>query len=397
MGFLILGTMLSKASYFISMPYLALRLKFALGMSPPMIGLTLGLGPCVGILAGFYIGYLSDHWGRKRLFSGSILIWSLTFAGFAVARHFWQFAALNMLNGLCTSATQPVSAALISDLTETALRKTAFHLRYFAINLGASFGPVLGAWLLLRDPAVGFFVTSVVYLLYGLACVACLPSDSKQGTGAPSGNFSETLAALAQDRPLLLYTLAFVLMGATYSQLDSTLPQYLQGARGEEGIRLFGLLMGANAASVVVFQLPLTRLMSRFSLLGTVKAGTFVYGLGMALLGLIGHGQGHGKAGFLFAMVVLTLGEILIFSNGNLVIDQIAPEDKKGAYFGASSLWALGATLGPGIGGWVLLLAGGRALFAIAGLVAIGNVLIYRAGERAERGGEPGRPALVPA
>ncbi len=92
--FLIVGTMLSKASYFLSMPYLALRMKTTLGLDPVAIGFTLGLGPLVGLVAGFYLGYLSDHWGRKQIFELSMLVWSFTFVGFGLATELWQFALL---------------------------------------------------------------------------------------------------------------------------------------------------------------------------------------------------------------------------------------------------------------------------------------------------------------
>src|SRR5687767_9164062 len=87
--FLILGTLLSKASYFVSMPYLAIRMKSVLNLSPVMIGITLGLGPLMGLCAGFYLGYLSDHRGRKLIFTASILIWSLIFVGFGLATEHW--------------------------------------------------------------------------------------------------------------------------------------------------------------------------------------------------------------------------------------------------------------------------------------------------------------------
>ncbi len=286
-----------------------------------------------------------------------------------------------MLNGLCHAATHPVSAALISDHTEVRLRKTAFHLRYFAINVGASVGPFFGASLLLKDPSLGFYLTAAVYLVYWLACALWLPRDSKRPSGEAghAATFRETMTAIANDPPLLYYTLAFILMGTTYAQLESTLPQYLQAAQGDAGVKLFGLLMGVNALSVVTLQIPLTRVMRRLSLLGTVKAGSGVYGMGLALFGVVG----QSRLGMILAMVILTMGEVLIFSNGNLLIDQIAPEDKKGAYFGASGLWALGATFGPAFGGYLMVASGGQALFFVMGAIGIANGFVYGLGHRA--------------
>ena len=380
--FMVIGTMFSRTSFFVSMPYLALRLQGSLNLDPLEVGLTMGIGPLVGIFAGFYVGYLSDQWGRKSIFTASVLLSSLTFLGFAHATAIWHFAVLNTLIGLCNAAGHPVSAALISDLTPVAQRKSAYQLRYFAINLGATVGPVAGAWLLLKGPSLGFWVTSVVFLLFGLACLVWIPADAPRSDSTEDrATFTQTLRALSRDRPLLYYTLAFIFMGLTYSQLESTLPQQLKASFGDSGVRLYGLLMGVNAATVVIFQLPITWATSRLSLIGTVKLGSIIYGVGFLVWSFIGQGDWTYSIG----MAILTLGEILIFSNGSLVIDQIAPEKNKGAYFGASGLWALGATVGPAMGGAILMRAGGPVMYACMGGLGILNAGVYELGRRAQK------------
>lgn len=377
--FLLLGTLFSKAAFFISMPYLALNLQTRLGLDPVTIGWTLGIGPFVGIWGGFYIGHLSDIWGRRTILISSILIWSLAFLGFAYAEKLWQFALLNTLSGLCSAAYYPVSSALISDLTTATNRKLVFHLRYYVSNVAAALGPLAGAGFALYNPTFGFLMTGSVYLLYGLASVKWLPKRVSKEAAGTTATFKETLQSMWDDRPLLYYTLAFVVMGLTYSQLESTLPQFLNLQKGKEGVRLFGLLIGLNGLTVVVFQLPLTKLTSGWALAKTINFGSVLYGLGFAMLGL----TAQSEIGLMVSMVVLTLGEVLIFSNANLLIDSIAPDDKKGAYFGASGMWALGPTLGPALGGYVMVAVGGPALFIILGLVAVANLGFYSLGQRA--------------
>jgi len=379
--FVLLGTLFSKAAFFVSMPYLALNLQTRLGLDPVTIGWTLGIGPFVGIWGGFYIGHLSDKLGRRTILITSILIWALAFFGFAYAEKLWQFALLNTISGLCSAAYYPVSSALISDLTTSANRKLVFHLRYYVSNVAAALGPLAGAGFALYNPKLGFLMTGLVYVIYGLASVKWLPKRELAKASNAATTFRETMQSMWEDRPLLYYTLAFVVMGLTYSQLESTLPQYLNLQLGAEGVRLFGILIGINGLTVVLFQLPMTKLTARLALPTTIVIGSVLYGVGFAMIGV----TGPHHIGLMSSMVLLTLGEILVFSNANLIIDSIAPEGKKGAYFGASGLWALGPTIGPAIGGYVLVSLGGPNLFIILGVVAIANLLFYRFGQRASK------------
>ena len=81
-------------------------------------------------------------------------------------------------------------------------------------------------------------------------------------------------------------------------------------------------------------------------------------------------------------MLVFTLGEILAFPAGNLLIDEIAPEGMRGTYFGAQSFQNIGSFLGPLIGGVLLVHLGGTPLFAVLALISLSGIWFYLAGDR---------------
>jgi len=62
---LILGTVLARAAGSMSLPFLAIYLSRQ-GMSPVLIGLTIGAGALAGTVGGFIGGTLSDRLGRKK-------------------------------------------------------------------------------------------------------------------------------------------------------------------------------------------------------------------------------------------------------------------------------------------------------------------------------------------
>jgi MFS family permease len=79
------------------------------------------------------------------------------------------------------------------------------------------------------------------------------------------------------------------------------------------------------------------------------------------------------------SMIVLTIGEILVFPAGSVLLDQLAPEGMRGTYFGASGFRSLGHFIGPWFGGWLLQGWGGQVLFVtIAGIVMASTLLYYK-------------------
>ncbi len=71
-------------------------------------------------------------------------------------------------------------------------------------------------------------------------------------------------------------------------------------------------------------------------------------------------------------MAVLSIGEAILFANMNVHLDQMAHPALRGSYFGAASLYAIGYSLSPFIGGLIIDVLSGPALFAIsAGLCVL--------------------------
>ena len=169
--FIIFSTVFVKGGSFLSLPFLSVYLQQHFATSPSVTGLIVGLNPIMGMLVGFYGGYLSDIWGRRGILCTSIFICALCYFSFSVANQVWHFALGSALLGAATGALQTSMRALVSDLTAPSKRASAFRLQYFAINVGASVGPLAGAALLQKDFTLGFLITGSLYLTYFFAFI----------------------------------------------------------------------------------------------------------------------------------------------------------------------------------------------------------------------------------
>ena len=74
---------------------------------------------------------------------------------------------------------------------------------------------------------------------------------------------------------------------------------------------------------------------------------------------------------------VFSMGEAILMPNLNILLDQLAPAEHRGAYLGASTLSTLGLAVGPLIGGVMLAMTGAGVFISTALLSLLLCVIIY--------------------
>jgi len=169
-----------------------------------------------------------------------------------------------------------------------------------------------------------------------------------------------------RDSVFVWFLLASALMALVYIQMNTTLAVYLRDMHGvrEQG---FSYILALNAGMVVLFQFPITRWASRYRPLIIMAAGTVLYAIGFAMYGLV-----SAYVFFLVAMVVITLGEMLVSPVGQAIVAQLAPEEMRGRYmavFGFS--WVIPFAIGPLLAGLVIDNLNPNLLWYAAGAIGI--------------------------
>jgi len=388
---LIVGTVFVRAASSMSMPFLFIYLSKHTNMTLSEIGLTIGAGSLFGMLGGFVGGTLSDKFGRRVIMLGALYTWSLVFLGFAYGDHPYVFFLLNGLSGLCRSFYEPVSQALMADLTPSAKRYRVFALRYTAINVGVAVGPLVGAVLALNEDSLPFLVTAIAYLLYVVFLQLLLNRfgiKQIEGQKKEIVSFAKAINVVSHDKAFGLYILGSTLGAISYSQMSTTLAKFVE-ITVHDGVQLFAVLMSVNAVVVVLMQLPLTKWAERRTPLQSIFAGNVLYAIGN-----VGFAYSQGWTLFILAMTVFTLGEVLSMTTSDVFIDRLAPEDLRGAYYGARSFSHLGTFIGPWMGGFLLHSCGGTSLFITVALVTLVSTIFYWLGEKQYAASRSGKQLL---
>jgi MFS family permease len=105
----------------------------------------------------------------------------------------------------------------------------------------------------------------------------------------------------------------------------------------------FGALVMLNALMVVFLQFSISRWASKQPLLLIMLAGTAFY-----LIGFGSYGLSPSVPLFVVAMILITLGEMLVIPTGQALTALLAPPDMRARYVAAERLnWIIAQSLGP--------------------------------------------------
>ncbi|SHF99859.1 Predicted arabinose efflux permease, MFS family [Microbulbifer donghaiensis] len=374
---ILIGSFFGRGTYFMVWPFLAILLyeKFQLGAA--QIGLILSASAVGAALLGFYVGSLSDRYGRRNMLLAGTTINVLAFALLAVAQSLPVFIAAMTFCSIGRAVWEPPASALIGDLIpDKQSRELALQFRYFLINVGAALGPIVGVWAGLSAQQSTFGLTALSYLLLSLAFLWGFAHTESGRLAHKRRNanvtLASTLAVLRRDQVFLVVIIANVLTLFIYAHLDSSLVQYLTRAGAPRLVELISSMILVNASTIVLLQFPLLQLMRNIDVNGRIIIGLVVLAVGQLWFAL---NPVNWFVGWLGATFVVSLAEAVLFPTMSVQIDRLAPDHLRGSYFGASSFYSLGWSVAPLIGGIVIEWWSGAALywmmFCLCGMVFV--------------------------
>lgn len=384
--------------------FLSLYVARVFHFSPANAGRVMAIFSAGSVIATLVGGVLVDRWGSRRVILLSYFGGCLAIAALITPAPIAVLFVIIFCCGFCLDLLRPAASTLISHtLSGTTMVKT-FSLHHMMINLGFMVAPLIGSFLIGYGfrPLFGWNILILVCCF--LMIWRCVHDPRRTAHRKATDPMAAGVSGSATIFRLLPFSLAMaqqLISAMLFVQTTAFLALYVENTL-HQPTWYYGTTLSWNAIGCVVMGYPVAGYVARWHPFIGSGVGMFIFGLGTALFG-----AAHDLPGLLFAMTILTLGEVMSVAVTNNLIVQLSPAHMRGKLFGVShAMMSAGFMLGPLAGSLLIEIVAYRAFWWwIGGLgllsLAIGCVgyqltpaMSYRTSGKAVAG-EPSTVTLV--
>jgi MFS family permease len=375
------GIFLNTFGWGAVLPFEVIYLHDGRGFSLGLAGLVVGALTGVAVVSAPLAGPLIDRFGARTVAAAAGLALAAGYAGLAFAQTPTAAFAAATLAGAGNGALGPAQSTLLAALAPPELRHRATAVSRVCTNVGFGLGGAVGGFVAasgLNGLIALFLVNAASYLLY-VAVLLAVVSESPPAEHVPGG-----YRVVLRDRPFLHLALTNVaIIAVGWGVLPWLVPPY---ATSEIGIdaQLIGLLMLANAATVVVAQVPIAKAAEGRRRVVMIAFGSLIFA-GSCLLVVVG-GTTPSAPYLILVLTSVAIGVGECFHSAALMplVAELAPAGLRGRYMATIGLsWWIGLAVAPTAGAQVLsfspavafLGAGALALTAAGSALALDREL----------------------
>ena len=367
---------------FMLYPFFALYLtqKYDIGMST--VGIIFAIFSVSGFVGSALGGALTDRMGRRGVIIFSLILSSLSALGMGFAPTLAIFIAVSVIVGTLANIGGPAHEAVVADLLPPEKRAEGYGIIRVIFNMAVIIAPAIAGLLIIRSYILLFIVDAVISLISAGIVLFVLPETKPQArTHAKPETMKQTFTGYGrvfQDVPFVAFIGVTIMMTLVYMNFNSTLGVYLRDQHGLPAIG-YGSLISINAIIVVLLQFWFSRRLQKYKPLLMMAAGSLLYAIGFAMYGVVAT-----YVYFVLAMVIITIGEMIVSPFQQALVASFAPEDMRGRYMAVSGLsWGISFAIGPYFAGVILDSTHPNLLWAACGLLgvmaSIGFTLLNRA------------------
>jgi MFS family permease len=342
---LVFASFIDLMGMWLIMPFFSLYVtkKYEVGMTEA--GILLAIFAACGAIGSIIGGALTDKFGRKKIAIFGLVASGISNIFIGLAPEFWMLYILAGTVGLISRFGGPARAAMIADLLPKEKTAEGFGVLRIAVNIAASVGPMIGGLLATRSYLLLFIIDAISSFITAVILFAKIPETKPEASVADSQKsilvtLSEYKHAL-RDKKFVGFLIPLALMCGVYTQMMSTLSVYLRDYKGvpEQG---YGALITINATLVIALQFWITRKLRGNHPLKVMAFGMVFYIVGFSMYGFV-----SGFGFFIAAMVIITVGEMVVTPTEQGFVAQISPENMRGRYMAVRGLaWTISGMIG---------------------------------------------------
>ena len=354
-----------RLSYYGSSAVLAIYLTEQLHFSKELTGWMIGTFGFVVWFLPVLGGTLADRFGFRRALMFAYLVMSLGYflLGSLDAPWMqtvrlglgdkWLVFGILMIPALGPAVVKPCVAGTTARASRENVRAVGFSIYYTIVNIGAMLGPIV-AWLVRKKLDLGmenvFRVSALsVFLMFLFTFLfyrdPVLPGEQKVASVAAA---LRNMVVVLQNFRFVLFLIIFSSFFAVFWQEFIAAPLFIRGYVDPNAD--VDLLLAVDPLAVICLQIPISFLTRRMKAFTAMTLGLLITSLGWPILALY-----PTVWGFVAALVVVAIGEMVQVSRYYDYISRLAPSGQQGLYMGYAFLpIAIGYFVAGPLGGYLL-------------------------------------------
>ncbi len=351
---LVIGMLVNNIGNSLIWPINSIYIHDHLGQSLTIAGLILMINSGAGVIGSLIGGYFFDRIGgyKSILLGIGITIFALT--GLSIWHGWPHYVIFLTIMGFGSGIVFPSMFAMVGVLWPEGGRR-GFNTMYIAQNVGVAIGPALAGPIAEFSFTYIFISNLVMYIIFFL--IAFFGYRNLEAN-APSRNKKDKEISLEKGKEekvkdkatfysLLIVSSVFLLATIAYSQWASTMPSYMQGLG--ISLREYGLVWTINGLLIITLQPLVSPLLNRYE--HKIKS-QLVVGVIIMMFSFVVIQFAESFTIFAVAMVIITLGEILVWPAIPAIANRLSPKGLEGMYQGiVTSAGSIGRMIGPLFGG----------------------------------------------
>ena len=352
---LILASFIDRLGGALIFPFFALYVTERFGVGMIEVGKLFAIFAVSGMAGSVLGGALTDKFGRRAILLFGLVFSALGSVLMGLADRLSLFFVLAAFVGVLGDIGGPARQAMVADLVpEEEKRAEAYGVLRVAANLAVTIGPAIGGLLATRwSYLLLFIIDAIASLSMAVIVLFSLPETKPELVeGEERESLLKTFSGyyqVSKDAVFMAFMGASILMVLVYMQMNSTLSVYLRDVHGVSASG-FGYILSLNAGMVVLLQFWITRKIGKKPPMLVMAVGTVFYLVGFLMYGFVSQ-----YVMFLLAMVIITIGEMLVVPVSNSVVANLAPADMRGRYMALSEFsYIIPFAVGPLAAGYIM-------------------------------------------
>ncbi len=335
-------------------PFFSLYITEKFGVGMTQAGVLLGMSSLFGLVGSVIGGALTDKFGRRQLILFGLVFSALSSLLFGFASDINFLYIIIVIVGLLSRVAGPAQDAMMADILPEDKRQEGFGITRVVFNFSWIFGTALGGLIASRSFLALFIVDAVLSGIVALILFRYLPETrpASQHIEHKSESFLKTISGyrvVLRDFAYMAFTFAGMIVLLVYQQQYSSFPVYLRETHNISS-DIYGIMLSITGLEVVLFQFGVSRLVRKYHPFLMMALASLFFMIGFGMIGFV-----SGVAFFLFAVITITIGEMIMFPTNKSIAVGFAPADMRGRYMAVYDLgWAIPAAIGPALAGLIL-------------------------------------------